>query len=87
MVTEFLQTGRNYMLAELENLFIAFGMQKRCKAFLSVLNVWLEHEGENIDIDIKLKKGGGHHFRNLTANEWITLRRHYLRFVSWTKAA
>jgi len=59
MATEFLQTGRNYVLAEIENLFIVFGMQKRCNAFFSVQNVWLEHEGENVDIDIKFKKKGG----------------------------
>jgi len=35
------------------NLLIVFGMQKCCNAFFSVQNMWLEHEGENIDIDIK----------------------------------
>jgi hypothetical protein len=59
MVTEFFQTRRNYMLAEIENIFIVFWMQKRCNAILSVQNMWLEHEGENIDIDIKFKKRGG----------------------------
>jgi hypothetical protein len=53
MVTEFFQTGRNYVLAEIENLFIVLGMQKRCNSIFSVQNMWLEYEGENIDIDIK----------------------------------
>jgi hypothetical protein len=53
MVIEFFETERNYVLAEIENLFTMFGKQKRCNAVFSVQNMWLEHEGENIDIDIK----------------------------------
>ena len=68
MVIEFFETGRNYVLAEIENLFTVFGMQKCCNAIFIVQNMWLEHDGENIDIDINLKKKkGGHHFRDLTS--------------------
>lgn len=45
------------MLADVENLFIVFGMQKSCNAFFSVQNAWLEYEGENVDMNIELKKG------------------------------
>jgi hypothetical protein len=52
MVIEFFETERNYVLAEIKNVFTMFGMQKSCNAVFSVQSMWLEHEGENIDINI-----------------------------------